>query len=483
MLSRHRQWLLIIFMAAALLRLGGLGAKSLWFDEAYSAMHSQQPQATIWSRLGARPETHPPLYYSGLHYWMQAVGTSETAVRLPSALMSLLNLGLLYALGRRLFNRRVALLAMGLLALSPLDLWYAQEARMYIFMTGVVLAAALLLTWQRWAALPALTAVLALGLYLDYTLPPLWAALSAVWLVYWRQSGGARRPFLIWLLAAPAAWLLYQPWAPYFLDVLNELNDIHFFIRLQEVTGLPPLSGAGYLLVMALGGIGLALAAAWAQPRLRQARVQRWLTPLIIVGFALLTALMPIPRLYGVKRLLVQGWPLIILLVAWLLEEKRGTQRGTQSYAEETQRDAEKFIKNLCVPPRLRGSPRSSLLTLLIVSLAASLVTLVAVPKDDWRTAVAALNARADETAVVWIAPHWNQLAYRYYQPHIAPRSGDEAALRQAAGEDLWLVAERFPSQTPPTSPSEAWLDQERRLVETIPLVRLELRRYVKGEE
>jgi hypothetical protein len=119
----------------------------------------------------------------------------------------------------------------------------------------------------------------------------------------------------------------------------------------------------------------------------------------------------------------------------------------------------------------------------LVVSLAASLVTLVAVPKDDWRTAVAALNARADETAVVWIAPHWNQLAYRYYQPRIAPRSGDEAALHQAAGEDLWLVAERFPSQTPPTSPSEAWLDRERRLVETIPLVRLELRRYVKGEK
>ena len=95
----------------------------------------------------------------GSSWW----GSSETAVRFPSALMSLINVGLLYGLGSRLANQRVALLAAALLAVSPLNIWYAQEARMYVFIAGAALLYALLLTWDSWWALPLLTLTLTLA--------------------------------------------------------------------------------------------------------------------------------------------------------------------------------------------------------------------------------------------------------------------------------------------------------------------------------
>lgn len=449
-------WLLLILVVAAGLRFAWIGQKSIWLDEAISVLLASKSQAEIWAQeYSARPETHPPLYYSALGIWITMFGRGETAVRLPSALISILNIGLLYWLARRLFNREVALIAAGLLAVSPLHVWYGQEARMYVFMTAISLLAALCLTWDRWWIFFPLTAVLTLGLYLDYTLLLQWTVISAIWFVAWWQSGRKRSPLLVWLGATAVALLLYLPWWQKFIDVLAIFNDIHLFELLQARLGIPILSPAQYLLLLPLLGLGMVVGIIVFNKLLRNVRYRRLLTWLILGGFLLLTLFFPIPRLYGIKRVLVLFWPFVILLVAWLI---------------------------VAIPQRKKGVWA----ILMGASILAALAAIVAVPKDDWRGATAVLNHRAQPQDIVWLDPHWNRTPYEYYVPKIGAQRGSLeklAALAETASDapeliNIWIIAERLPTSPVPSSPTEAWLDQNWQFVEAVPFYRLELRRY-----
>src|SRR3990172_6345323 len=122
-----------VLLAAAALRLWGLGHKSLWFDEAYSVYIARQALEEI-PRLLRLYDTHPPLYYVLLHLWMGVAGEGEVAGRVPSVVASLAAIGLTYLLGRRLAGEGVGLLATVLLAASPFQVTGAQEARMYPFL-------------------------------------------------------------------------------------------------------------------------------------------------------------------------------------------------------------------------------------------------------------------------------------------------------------------------------------------------------------
>jgi mannosyltransferase len=61
-------------------------------------------------------------------------GTSESAVRLLSALFGILSIPVIYVVGRQLFNKEVGTMAALILALSSFNLYYSQETRMYSLM-------------------------------------------------------------------------------------------------------------------------------------------------------------------------------------------------------------------------------------------------------------------------------------------------------------------------------------------------------------
>ncbi|MBM3134452.1 MAG: hypothetical protein FJZ89_04020, partial [Chloroflexi bacterium] len=81
---------------------------------------------------GAAADIHPPLYYYLLHFWQQAFGQSERAVRALSVLSGVLLVLVTYLLGRRLRGAAVGLLAAFLAAVSTFQVYYSQETRMYI---------------------------------------------------------------------------------------------------------------------------------------------------------------------------------------------------------------------------------------------------------------------------------------------------------------------------------------------------------------
>jgi len=133
-------WLYAVVAVGAALRLYGLGAESYWLDE-IASLNYVLPRSLV-EVVVELPfvDRHPPLYYALLDGWVEVLGTGEGSVRLLSALFGVAALPVMYALGARLYDRQVGVLAAGLLAVSGLHLQQSQNARMYSLLVLATLA-------------------------------------------------------------------------------------------------------------------------------------------------------------------------------------------------------------------------------------------------------------------------------------------------------------------------------------------------------
>lgn len=135
------RWILVIGLA---LRLVGLGNGSLWHDEAFTGLVVELPWPRFWDALMG--DVHPPLWYLIERPFVALFGNTDVVLRLPAAICSALALWLFWRflfVGRidnPTYNARTAALA--LMAFTPFQLYYAQEARMY---SAVTLCAVMIL--------------------------------------------------------------------------------------------------------------------------------------------------------------------------------------------------------------------------------------------------------------------------------------------------------------------------------------------------
>lgn len=130
-----------VVLLALILRWHHLGTRNLWFDEAWSWYVSQQPIQFILEE--GRSNIHPPFLHLVLKLWTTFFGESVSALRAPSLLASVGLVAGAYWLGRQILSHQAALLAAFLLALSPHQVFYAQEARMYALVSVLTLGAVL----------------------------------------------------------------------------------------------------------------------------------------------------------------------------------------------------------------------------------------------------------------------------------------------------------------------------------------------------
>lgn len=220
--------LLLILLLAAALRFYRLDGQSLWADEGNSVALARRSLAEI--TYGAAYDIHPPLYYYLFHFWIQPFGTSEFAVRSLSAVIGILLVGLTFLLGRRLFDPWVGLVAAFLSAISPFQVYYSQETRMYILL--VVLSALSVYFLLRfveteaadtdrqqplslWAGLYVLAN--ALALYTHYSFPFVLLVenlVYALWLVIGWQYGQVLGRALRWAVLQLAVIFFFLPWLP-----------------------------------------------------------------------------------------------------------------------------------------------------------------------------------------------------------------------------------------------------------------------------
>ena len=120
--------LVAVLSLGLLLRLIALRTRGLWYDDAFSIFLARQDVARIVA--GTAADTMPPLYYFLLRLWM-GLGSDLVTLRLLNVLVSLAIVALTYRVADVIFNPRTAVWAALFAAVSPFQIYHAQELRMY----------------------------------------------------------------------------------------------------------------------------------------------------------------------------------------------------------------------------------------------------------------------------------------------------------------------------------------------------------------
>lgn len=208
-----------ILLLAALLRFYNISGQSLWADEGNSVALARRSFAEITQRTAF--DIHPPLYYWLLKLWITLFGDTELGLRSLSAVLGIGLVYLIWLIGSRFFKPRVGLSAALIAAISPLQVYYAQETRMYMLLTFLaaltVLAALLIFEAgprnRPWLGLIYMMTVAA-GLYTHYAYPLILVAVNLVALPWFVSQGKGPRNLIFWLGLQLIPLLLYLPWLP-----------------------------------------------------------------------------------------------------------------------------------------------------------------------------------------------------------------------------------------------------------------------------
>lgn len=242
---------LLIFLLAAGLRFAGITFDSLWLDESYQTVSEAvaqplpdltratdqpflfrfgdpQPTGDLIRRFRSLDPLCPPLYAVLLNCWMKLFGQSDLSIRSLSALFSLASLVILFFTVRSFLPGQAAIAACFLQAISPFDIYYAQEARMYMLETLAALLSCASLLYLLRLGLSAISssgrqraaAFVAAGIYsvstcalINSHYTALFCALFQGLFATWLCLRAKRFRLFMWLCIAWAAvLLLWLPW-------------------------------------------------------------------------------------------------------------------------------------------------------------------------------------------------------------------------------------------------------------------------------
>jgi uncharacterized membrane protein len=185
--------------------------------------------------LAEETPEHPPLYFIALRIWANFFGSSATAHRSFSAIISLLVFPCIYYLCLELFSSpRVGYFGIAIAAISPFFIAYAQEAREYsLWMVAILISSQTLFramrlnTWQSWGIY---TIALAFSFY-TYLFSIFVAVAHGIYVLAigkFRFVRGAsqneNRTFVAFATAVIVSLLTLVPWVVTFMTHLSEFN-------------------------------------------------------------------------------------------------------------------------------------------------------------------------------------------------------------------------------------------------------------------
>lgn len=274
------RWVAVVVAGVSLATMVALsGSASMWGDEGFTAGTVRQTWADFAGDL-TRIDYNMSLYYLGAKSWAEILGYSPQSLRLLSVVSVASALVFIYLLTSRLWNQRVAALAVGIAALNPFVFTIGLTARPY----------ALLLAWSvgSWLLIVAILnrdsalswfgygLIAAVGLHIHLIAALVIASQAAFVLI-------ARRPAALSILAAAA------PIAGALIPTIV-FNDASSAQSWGDQFTLPALNGAvvGALGGRLVGAIILLLAIAGISRPLRDRRQSLLLLWILIPTVAML---------------------------------------------------------------------------------------------------------------------------------------------------------------------------------------------------
>ena len=133
--------LLLIIILGTFLRIYAIGSESFWIDEGATALTMERYEGggilkNIYTKGQILPEYYKgvsdlPVYYYTLSYWTKLFRTSETSLRMFSAVFGIAAIIFVFVVAKELMGRKNALLSSFLFAVSLPAIELSQEARPY----------------------------------------------------------------------------------------------------------------------------------------------------------------------------------------------------------------------------------------------------------------------------------------------------------------------------------------------------------------
>ena len=259
-LNKWLRFLIVVVLVLGIFfRFANLGKKVYWIDESYTSLrisgytesefteqvvdgqvrnikylqkyqriNSEKTVVDTVKGLALEEPQITPLYFIATRFWVELFGDSVAVTRSMSAVFSLLALPCMYWLCLELFESSLtAWLAVSLLAVSPFQIVYAQEARPYsLFVLMILLSGAALLRGMRlktnscWAIY---AATVALGLY-SHLLFALVALGHGIYVVI-SENLRFNKTVISYLLAASAGFIALSPWSVFLLTNSAKLSE------------------------------------------------------------------------------------------------------------------------------------------------------------------------------------------------------------------------------------------------------------------
>jgi 4-amino-4-deoxy-L-arabinose transferase-like glycosyltransferase len=254
---KEKNWLILIIIIAAFLRLYNLGSSYLDNDEAKAALGIAFPHSFFLPTLSATSQ--------------KIFGANETAAYLPFALLGILGVILGYFLGKEMFSKKAGLIFAFVWTILPNNVWLSRSA--YLDIPLVVVWLLILLFWFKCEKDNKLKNQL--FLFFSLCLAP-WTKIQGIYLLailfiylliikkgkFWQDNR-------FWLMG-----LSFIPFFFYFLSQPQQLYDMKNYVT-KEVGGKPITSmlkliwqAYGSLLLIALGGMIIFLKKIWRGKKL-----------------------------------------------------------------------------------------------------------------------------------------------------------------------------------------------------------------------
>jgi len=136
----EKYWLWLILILAAALRVYQINDRDFWYDEAFTGIAVKESFHNMMVTI--INDVHPPLYYFSAKIFSSFFNYSVLGIRMLSAVFGVLAVWAVYLFAKELFDRRTALWAALIAAISPFAIQYSQEARMYVMLVFFILIAA-----------------------------------------------------------------------------------------------------------------------------------------------------------------------------------------------------------------------------------------------------------------------------------------------------------------------------------------------------
>jgi uncharacterized membrane protein len=135
-----KYYIYLILALGLFLRLRNILNRDFWYDEAFTGV---TVKANFWEMIRITiNDVHPPLYYMLLKPFAYFFNYSVFGIRFFSVIFGVLGIWAIYLFAKELFNKKTALWASLIAAISPFAIQYSQEGRMYSMLSFFVVMAA-----------------------------------------------------------------------------------------------------------------------------------------------------------------------------------------------------------------------------------------------------------------------------------------------------------------------------------------------------